>query len=773
MIGKTISHYRIIEELGRGGMGVVYKAEDLTLKRTVALKFLAPHILADEVQKKRLLYEARAAAGLDHPNISTVHEIHEAEGQTFMVMAFIEGEDLGERIESGPLKLEDAYDIAIQVASGLAKAHGEGIVHRDIKPGNVLITPEGQVKLVDFGLAKLASHTRLTVEGTTMGTVMYMSPEQAMGADADHRADIWALGVILYEMLAGRLPFRGEAEPAIMYSILNEDPEALSDIRKDIPVALEEILEKALSKDADKRYQTMDELLTDLREQQEKLTLGIRERKFRVFRKLRRRKRLVAVTAIAVVLTAIAIVLWTMSLAPVTTMDSLAVLPFANLSGDPEQEYVSNGMTDALINEVGQISALRVISRTSVMQFKETDKSLPEIARQLDVDVVVEASVLRDGDRIRITAKLIKPDPEELLWSQSYNREGRDVNMVLSEIARAIAEQIQVTVTPQEQEQLVNARTVDPEAYDAYLRGLHYLNSWDHMKALSQFMKAIQIDPTYAEAYTGLSLCYNGLGLFGILTPREAFPKAKAAAEKALELDDSQGRAHAALAFVKLVYDWDWYGPDVDYRKAVELSPNNAEVLIAYDMYLTLLGRYKEAVEYCKSAIELDPLTLEHTLNLAWIYNYAGMYDEAIETTNEVLKIASSEYAYSTLADSYFKKEMYPEAIAFYDSAFSLSGDSSTPVLLAAGGYVYARSGREDKAKEILNQLLSLSGSEKVSPIFIAQVYSGLRQTDEMFEWLEKSYAAREGISIQLDFGEYRDDPRYIDLCRRIGIPLD
>ncbi|NIM18691.1 MAG: protein kinase [Candidatus Latescibacteria bacterium] len=362
----------------------------------------------------------------------------------------------------------------MQVARGLAKAHGEGIVHRDIKPGNVIVTPEGQAKVVDFGLAKLATQTRITRTGMAVGTVAYMSPEQAQGQEVDHRTDIWSLGAMLYEMLTGRLPFQGEAETAVLYSILNKDPEPVTSTRGDMPVAIEDIIEKTLSKDPAKRYQTTDELLAELETQRDQITLGIKERRFRAMRKLRRRKRLTAAVAAAVVI-AVALFLVQMFYHPGTGIASVAVLPFANLSGDEEQEYFSDGMTELLINEVGQISALRVISRTSVMQFKKTDKPLPEIARELDVDAVVEASVQRlPGDRIRITAQLYRAEPEEMLWSEAYNRDGRDVTILLSEVTRAIADRIEVALTSQEEEHLTRVRTVDPNALEAYLKGRYY-----------------------------------------------------------------------------------------------------------------------------------------------------------------------------------------------------------------------------------------------------------------------------------------------------------
>jgi TolB-like protein len=461
-------------------MGVVYKAEDTKLKRTVALKFLSPHLLTDETQKSRFLHEAQAAAALDHPNISTIHEVHEADGHAFMVMAYIEGEDVGTKLQSGPMDLEEALDIAIQVCRGLAKAHSAGVVHRDIKPGNVIITPEGQAKIVDFGLAKLADQTRLTKTGASVGTVRYMSPEQSSGGDVDHRTDIWSFGVMLYEMLAGEIPFRGEIEQAMIYSILHEDPQSITSRRKDVPIGLEDIIEKALAKDPDKRYATMDELLAELETQRDHITLGIKERRFTAMRKFRRRKRIGALVG-AVVVIVVGVMLMQVFQTPSVGISSIAVLPFSNLSGDEEQEYFSDGMTELLINEIGRIGALRVISKTSVMQFKKTEKPLLEIAKELGVDAVVEASVLQTGERIRITAQLIRAEPEEMLWSDSYNRDGRDVAILLSEVTRAIADRIQAIVTPEEEERLTQVRP-DPGDSDTGGRGATHAGSDDRSR---------------------------------------------------------------------------------------------------------------------------------------------------------------------------------------------------------------------------------------------------------------------------------------------------
>jgi len=778
LIGQTISHYKILEEIGRGGMGVVFKADDLKLKRPVALKFLAPHLLADPDQSQRFIHEAQAAAALDHPNIATVHEVHESDGQTFIVMAYIEGKDLGKMIDSGPLPIADSLDIAIQIAGGLAKAHGAGIVHRDVKPANVILTPEGLAKVLDFGLAKLATQTRLTRTGTTMGTARYMSPEQATCEAVDHRSDIWSLGVILYEMLTGQSPFRGEIEPARVYSILNEDPKPVSELRKDVPLALEDIVEKTLAKDPEKRYASMDEFLAALEPLRDQITLmGIKAPGFHLMRKLKRRKRrLAGVTAVLVIAVAAILLQTFFSRGP--GIDSVAVLPFTNLSGDPEQEYFCDGMTETLINELGKISALTVISLTSVMRFKDTKMTLQEITRALDVDAVVEASVLRSGHQVTITAQLIRADPERQIWADSFERDTRDVLKVHGLMARAIVERIEVAMSSQEKDRIERDTEVDPAAHDAYLKGLYYYNKLSvegYWTAVRNFRKAIDIDPTYALPYAGLANAYNMLNLFGDMTIQESAPLAKAAALHALELDESLGWAHTALGWIKWTYEWDWPGAEAEFRFGIDLSPNTPDAHMNYDTYLVCMGRFEEAIAHSKRAVELDPLTRGTTMHLAWVYQYAGRGDEVIRLCRQQLKEGPSVPAFHWLAYGYLLEGKHTEAIAALDSAFALSTDPDDLNLASQGGFIYGRAGATDKAQALLDNLLARSRREYIGPITSAFVQSGLGNTDEMFALLEKAYEARSDgmVWIQADYGEYRDDPRYLDLARRINFPME
>jgi serine/threonine-protein kinase len=777
MIGQTVSHYKIVSKLGAGGMGVVYKAEDLTLDRFVALKFLPPHLSSDENAKKRFIHEARAASALEHPTIGGIFEIDEdSKGQTFIVMPCYEGMTLDQKLEQGPLDVDDALNIAAQIASGLAKAHEKGIVHRDIKPGNVFITGDGHVKILDFGLAKLTGQTKLTKTGMSVGTLAYMSPEQVQGQQVDHRTDIWSLGVMLYEMLGGRQPFQADVEAALLYSVLNQDPEPLKSVRSEVSVELEDIVEKTLAKRPERRYETTEELLGELERQRDQIALGVKERRFTVLRKLRRRKRLVlgAVTVVTVVLGAILIQTF---YSGGTGIDSVAVLPFTNLSGDEEQEYFSDGMTELLINEVGQIGRLRVISRTSVMQFKKTDKPLPEIAQELNVDAVVEASVLRTGDRIRITAQLIRAEPEELLWSESYNREGRDVAILLSEVARAIADRIEVALTPNEEERLTRVRTVDPDALEAYLKGRYYTDLWTeegYKKGIQHFREAIDIDPTYAMAYVGLSDAYSSRSLMGHTPPQESAAKARAALEKALELDATIGDALAMLAWLRFTYDWDLTGPEEDFRRAIELSPNSAMIYDQYRIYLTLVGRNGEAIAAAKRSLELDPLTISKEEAVVWSYNMAGQYDEVIAHVTKVRETVP-DFGVGYLAMAYLGKGMIEEALAYADTASSVL--ERNQVVLSGGARLYAMAGQPERARELLNELLSLSEHRWVDPVHIAGVYRTFGEWKSALDWLERGYEEQSPSMIFAqgwnppDEGGYRE--RYQELLRKLGFSLD
>jgi len=780
MIGKTISHYRITAELGAGGMGIVYKAEDTTLKREVALKFLPPEIARDEAARARFVHEAQAAAALDHPNICTVYEIQQAEGHTFIAMPLVEGESLRDRIARGPLPVDAALDITIQVARGLAKAHQSDIVHRDIKPGNVLLTDDGTAKIVDFGLAKLAGQTRLTRTGTTLGTVAYMSPEQVRGSAVDHRTDIWALGVILYEMLTGQLPFRGEIDQAVMHSILNVDPEPVGTTRREVPVALEDVAENAIAKDPEKRFQNVTEMLASLETIRDELQLGITRRRYGTLRRLRRKRRAVTWGAAALLIVAATVVL-TVLLRHTPAIDSIAVLPVANLSGDPDQEYFSDGITAALISELSQISALRVISRTSVMQYKEHPKSLRDIARDLAVGAVVEASVLREGDRVRVTAQLIQADPEQQLWGDSFDRQLKDVFSLYSDIARAIAEKIQVTVTPEEAASLTHEHPVDPVAYEAYLKGNAYADKWgipEFEKSFAYFEQAIAQDSTYAPAYAGLAMAYADAHIFYL--PHDiAYPKLKEAATKASKLDAQLAESHIALGMLRSIGEWDWERSEAAFKRALEIDPRNEIARQEYGCFLTYMGRVDEAVAQLRQAVELAPLSLFINQNLGWAYYHSRRTDEAITQFQKTLELITQfpdplkeKQIHRQLLWCYTMKGMFEQAFTELEIiSEGLDPDSPRHKYAYDRIWLYVASGRRDEIAEVITEVLAQNTLD-IHPWTLA----ALGETDRLIENLTALYESHSAHMLFINispglYGPVRSDLRFQELLQRMNFP--
>ncbi|HVP89890.1 MAG TPA: protein kinase [Terriglobales bacterium] len=768
--------YRIVDEIGRGGMGIVYKAEDIVLQRTVALKFLPAQWTADPEARERFVHEARAASALDHSNICNIHEIGEAEDdRMYIAMAFYEGKSLREKIAQGPLKQEEALGIAIQAATGMAKAHQKGIVHRDIKPANMLITSDGVVKILDFGLAKLAGQVKLTREGTTVGTVAYMSPEQAKGEAADQRTDIWSLGVVLYEMLSGILPFKGDHERTLIHSILHQEPERLEGLRKDRAAGLENIVFKALSKDPADRYQSMDELLEDLHAIAEGLkpvraaSMAFRGRVLGV-------KKVYAYPAITGML--ILSIVAGLLILPKRgqAFDSVAVLPLENMTGDSGKEYWVDGATDELIGQLAQIGSLRVISRTSVMKYKAMKKPVPEIARELKVKAVVEGSVHRIGDAVRIRVELIEAFPEERnIWTQTYDRAMTDVLVMYSEMAKAIAGRMQVKLAPQEETRLAAARQVNPEAYEAYLQGqFHWykLTQPDLDVALQYFESALAKDPNYAQAYVGIASVWVGRQQQGFVPSSEAAPKAKAAAAKALELDGTLAEVHSTLGGIKTWTDWDWEGGEAEYRRAIELNPNLPGPRASLSHLLNILKHSEEAMAQIQRALELDPLNALFRGHFAMDLMYARRYDDAIAVIRDALKTSPNDLvALSTLRSAYHMKHMYPEALEAWKASYAARGDHEAGEALARG---FREGGYPMALQRAAETLAARSRTAYVPAWQIGTLYTRAGKKDEALEWLEKAYRAHDPnmpyISVDPIFDILRDEARFKDLLRRMNL---
>ena len=739
MIGKTISHYKILEKLGEGGMGVVYKAEDTKLERTVALKFLPPGLTRTAEWKERFLREAQAVAALAHSNICTVYEINESEDQAFIAMEYIEGHSLAEKIEKGSLELEEAVSIALRVVEGLKHAHKKGIVHRDIKPANIMVAEDGQVKIMDFGLAKLAGKTRLTKTATIMGTVAYMSPEQARGDSAvDYRTDVWSLGVLLYEMLTGALPFDAETDTGVIYKIVHEGPEPISSLRSDIPSALQDAIQKMLQKNPQNRYRDVMPLIADLESV---------------------KSRMVTVTT--------------------KSTPSIAVLPFMNMSADPEQEYFCEGMSEELINALTQLEGLQVVSRTASFQFKGKGHDLREIGRKLNVDSVLEGSVRKAGNRVRITAQLVNIADGYHLWSEKYDREMEDIFAIQDEISEAIVGMLKVKLLKDEKAKLARKQTVDLEAYNLYLKGRwfwNYFTAEKLTKAIECFKQSVEKAPDYAPAYAGLADSYISLPFFGPFLPKEAHAKAKEAALKALEIDDTLAGAHSALASIKMHFDWDWEGSEREFKRAIELNPSYAHAHQSYAYLLLYTTRFDEALKEIKRARELDPLSLTIGCDEGLMLALAGRYDQAIESLeNTIAMDPNSSFSHAVLGFVYFRKPMYEEAMAELSRARNLSEDWDV-ILDVVTAMAYAVMGQRDKAEELLGRLLERSKQIYIPSCLLALIHFFLGETDRGFEWFDRAYEERDYWLCFLKADPIYDmvgisaDPRYLALLKKIGL---
>jgi serine/threonine protein kinase/tetratricopeptide (TPR) repeat protein len=813
IVGKQIGHYQVLTLIGRGGMGEVFLAQDMDLGRKVALKLLRTEFTRNEERLRRFRQEARAASSLNHPNILTIHEIGQADTLHFMATEYVEGETLRQHISRARMTLGQVLDVATQVASALAAAHQAGIIHRDIKPENIMLRSDGYVKVLDFGLAKLAESKAIdttlpkveTQPGLVMGTVSYMSPEQARGLAVDARTDIWSLGVMIYEMAAGRQPFEGETASDVMSLILQKEPPPLTLSLPEVPGELERIVRKALRKDKEERYQTIKDLLIDLRNLRKELELEAEMERSAtpmvghptsaqsaaatahsmssaeyIVTEIKQHKRSAALILGMVIVSAILLLSLLFRQSPSTKEasprnTSLAVLPFKPIGGE-EDEYLGLGMADALITKLSKIREINVRPTSAVRKYGAQDQDPVAAGRELRVEAVIEGSVQRVGDRIRVTVQLVSVRDGAPLWAETFDENFTNIFAVQDRISEQVAQSLTLTLNTAERELLTKRYTENSEAYQLYLKGRYFWNkrTGEGMKrGIEYFDQAIRIDPNYALAHAGLADSYNVLGQFGELAPDEAMPRAKAAALRALEIDDTLAEAHASLAMVYEVYEWDWAGAETQFKRAIELNPNYANAHHWYAMFLSAAGRHDEALAEIRRAKEIDPVSLIVSTNEGWILFCARQYDSAIEQLQKSIEMDPSfANAHYKLALVYEAKGMYKEAVEEFLKHEPLSGTSQEKVATLRAAY--SESGWEGFCQQQLERLKKAATEGYVSPKYFVLTYLQLGEKDRAFEWLEKAYQERGEVLLYLKvdprFDPLRSDPRFSDLLRRVEL---